>query len=249
MTLQGRFVVLVVLALGMIAGCGNPFWDGASASYFQNGGDAQDPDDTGFDDGAVQQDAPDVRMGDATPPVDQGSDATPSEDRVDTGAFADALDTGDVGQDATFADVVGDEGLVLVDVPLTEDVADAGSAPDVLEDAFAPLDTAIPVDTAPSLDVGQDVGADVGFDATSVATDGGDAGPSDTGPTCPSGRRSVEVRASVRRPLWIIAAPVETPAGCPFSQTWVACVSQGSVATCALRASRTATVRWATGAK
>ncbi len=179
------FMMVIVLMAGVISGC-NVFWEGASASSQITQPDAPDEGDTSSDDGAIREDGPDVRTGDATPPVDR--------------VFAEVEDVSleDVltPQDTVMTDAVQDEGLVPVDLPAPEDVADvadAGSAPDV------PLDTAPLLDVVPTVDVvvtpdrGQDTGAlDVGFDATSVATDGGDAGSPDagidTGPICPSGQ-------------------------------------------------------------
>lgn len=192
---QRWFAVLTVLMVGAVSGCGgNVFWDGASASYTLNDEDAQGEEDASSDDGAVREDGPDVLTGDSAPPVDRGPDANPPQDRVETDTLTDVLDTDVAGEDVVFVDE-GDEGMVSIDVPLTGDVVDAGTAPDVSEDVAPPPDVTSPVDTTPSpdvvvmVDVGQDAGVpDVGFDATSVATDGGDAGPSDTGPTCPTGQ-------------------------------------------------------------
>lgn len=181
------FLMAVALMVGAIGGC-NVFWEGASSSYQITQPDAQDEGDTSSDDGAIREDGPDVRTGDATPPVDR--------------VFAEVEDVSleDVltPQDTVMTDAVQDEGLVPVDLPAPEDVADvtdAGGALDTGVDVPASQDVLMPMDTS-SEDVQMvaDVVAppDVGQDATSVATDGGDAGSPDagidTGPICPSGQ-------------------------------------------------------------
>lgn len=182
---QRWLVMVIVLMVGTVVGC-NVFWEGASASSQISEGDAQDVGDTSSDDGAIREDGPDVLTGDATSPVDRGPDVTPPEDRFESDTLADVLDatslgsdggdTGETGEDAIFVDVQ-DESLAPVDIPVGQDVVDAGSASDV------PQDATLSMDVVPVLDHGQDVGvSDAGFDTGSpdVGIDGG--------PTCPMGQ-------------------------------------------------------------